>query len=67
MNLRGATNREMTVKDENGNLLANFHKILNRQKNYFSHLLNVHNVSDVTKIEAQTAEPLEPGPSHLEV
>jgi hypothetical protein len=30
-------------------------------------LLNVHNVSDVRQIEIHTAEPLIPGPSHLEV
>jgi hypothetical protein len=35
------------VKDENGVLLADSHNILNRWKNYFSQLLNVHNVSDV--------------------
>jgi hypothetical protein len=29
--------------------------------------LNVHNVSDVRQIEIHTAEPLVPGPSHLEV
>jgi hypothetical protein len=38
------------VKDENGDLLADSHNILNRW-NYFSHLLNVHNVSDVRQIE----------------
>jgi hypothetical protein len=37
------------VKDENGDLLVNSHNILNRQKNYFSQLLNVHTVSDVGK------------------
>jgi hypothetical protein len=30
-------------------------------------LLNVHKVSDVKQIEIHTAEPLVPGPSHLEV
>jgi hypothetical protein len=40
---------------------------LNRWKNYFSQLLNVHNVSDVRQIEVHTAEPLVPGPSCLEV
>jgi hypothetical protein len=54
------------VKDENGDLLADFHNILNRWKNYFSQLLNVHNVSDVKQIEVHMAEPLVPGPSHLE-
>jgi hypothetical protein len=35
------------VKDENGDLLADFHSILNRWKNYYSQLLNVHRVSEV--------------------
>jgi hypothetical protein len=55
------------VKDEKGDLLADSHNILNRWRNYFSHLLNVHNVSDVRQIEVHTAEPLVLGPSHLEV
>jgi hypothetical protein len=29
--------------------------------------LNVYNVSDVRQIEIHTAEPLVPGPSHLEI
>jgi hypothetical protein len=33
------------VKDENGDLLADSHNILNRWKNYFSQLLNVRRVS----------------------
>jgi hypothetical protein len=55
------------VKDENGDLLADSHKILNRWKSYFPQLLNVRNVSDVRHIEVHTVEPLVPGPSHLEV
>jgi hypothetical protein len=55
------------VKDENGDLLADSHNILNRWKNYFSQLLNVHNVSDVRQIEVHMAEPLVHGPSRLEV
>jgi hypothetical protein len=55
------------VKDENGDLLADSHNILNRWRNYFSQLLNVHNVSDDRQIEVHKAEPLVPGPSHLEV
>jgi hypothetical protein len=55
------------VKDENGDLLTDFHNILNRWKsNYFSQLLNVHNVSDVKQIVVHTAEPSVPGPSRLE-
>jgi hypothetical protein len=33
---------------------------------YFSQLLNVHNVSDVKQIEVHMAEPSVPGLSHLE-
>jgi hypothetical protein len=55
------------VTDENDDLLADSHNILNRRNNYFSQLLNVHNVSDVRQIEIHLAEPLLPGPSRLEV
>jgi hypothetical protein len=55
------------VKDENGDLCVDSHNILNRWKNYFSQLLNVHNVSVVRQIEVLPAEPLVPDPSHLEV
>jgi hypothetical protein len=55
------------VKDEIGDLLANSHNILNRYKNYFYKLLNVHNVSDVRQIEVHTEELLVSGPGHLEV
>jgi hypothetical protein len=51
------------VKD----LLADSHNIFNRWKNYFSQLLNVHNVSDVRQIEVHMAESLVLGPSHHEV
>jgi hypothetical protein len=54
------------VKDENGDLIADSHNILNRWKNY-SQLLNVHNVSDVRQIEVHTAEQLVPDPRRLEV
>jgi hypothetical protein len=55
------------VKDENGNFLADSHNILNRWKNYFSQLLNVHSVSDVRQTELHTAEPLVPGVTLLKV
>jgi hypothetical protein len=45
---RGYQPRSNLVKDENGDQLADSHSILNRWKNYFSPLLNVHRVSDVT-------------------
>jgi hypothetical protein len=47
---RGYQPRNNLVKDENDVLLADSHNILNRWKNYFSQLLNVHNVSDVRQI-----------------
>jgi hypothetical protein len=62
--------RSNLVKDDNGDLLADFadsNIILNRWKSYVSQLLNVHNVSDVRQIEIHTTEPLVPGLSHLEV
>jgi hypothetical protein len=64
---RGYQLRNNLVKDENGDLLADSHNILNRWKNYFSRLLNVHNVSDVRQMEVHTADPSVPGPSHFEV
>jgi hypothetical protein len=54
------------VKEENGNLLADSHNILNR-KNYFCQLLNVHGVKDVRQTKMHTAEPLVPKPSSSEV
>jgi hypothetical protein len=64
---RGYQPRNNLVKDENWDLLGDSNNILNRQKNYFSQLLNVHNVSDFRQIEVHTAEPLVPGPNRLEV
>jgi hypothetical protein len=58
--------RSNLVKDETGDL-ADSNTILNRWKNYFSQLLNVHNVSDVRQTEMHTAEPLVWRPSHLKV
>jgi hypothetical protein len=55
------------VKDENCDCPADSHNILNRWKNYFSQLLNVHRVSDVRQIEIQTAEPSLPDPRPLDV
>jgi hypothetical protein len=62
---RGYQPRSNRVKDEN-NLLAYFHNILNIWKKYFSQLLNVHRVSDVTQIEIHTAERLVPDSSPFE-
>jgi hypothetical protein len=48
-------------------LLADSHSILNRWKNYFCQLLNVHGVNDVGQTEIHAAEPLVPEPSSFEV
>jgi hypothetical protein len=55
------------VKEENGDLLADSHSILNRWKKYFCQLLNVHGVNDVRQTEIHIAEPLIPEPSSSEV
>ena len=38
-----------------------------RWRNYFSQLLNVHEVKDIRQAEIHTVEPLVPGPSAFEV
>jgi hypothetical protein len=50
----------------NGDLLAGSQNILNRWRNYFSQLLNVHNISYVRQKEVHMAVPLVPGSSRLE-
>jgi hypothetical protein len=47
---KGYQPRSNLVKNENGDLFADTHIILNRWKNYFSQLLNVHRISDVWQI-----------------
>jgi hypothetical protein len=65
MNLRRVTNLELT-ENENDDLLADSHTILNRWKTYFSQILNAHD-SDVRETEIHTAEPLVPEPNSFEV
>jgi predicted site-specific integrase-resolvase len=54
------------VKDENDDLLADFHDILNMWKKYFSQILNAHGASDVKQIEVHTAERKIPDPNPLQ-
>jgi hypothetical protein len=54
------------VKDENADLLADSHSVLNRWKTYFSQLLNVY-VSEVRQIDVHMPDPLVPGPGRPEV
>jgi hypothetical protein len=63
MNLRRVT----LVKDERGDLLADPHKILNRWKDYFCQLFNVHGAGSVRQTEMHTAKPFVPEPSASEV
>jgi hypothetical protein len=64
---KGYQSRTNTVKEENGDLLADSHSILNRWKNYFCQLLNIHGVNDVRQTKIYTAERLVPEPSSFEV
>jgi hypothetical protein len=52
--------------DEKGDLVADSHSIVDRWRNYFSQLFNVHGVKDVGQTEIHTAEPLVPEPSASE-
>jgi hypothetical protein len=54
------TLRTNIVKDEKGDLVADYHSILGRWRNYFSQLLNAHGDNDVRQTEIHTAEPLVP-------
>jgi hypothetical protein len=64
---KGYQPRTNLVKNERGDLLADPHKILNRWKNYFCELLNVHGAGGVRQTEIHTAEPFLPEPSASEV
>jgi hypothetical protein len=55
------------VKDENGDLLADSHNVLNRWNSYFSQLLNVQRVNDVRQIEMHIADLIVPDPSPFQV
>jgi hypothetical protein len=54
------------IKDDGSDLLADPHKILNRWKNYFCQLLNVHGTGGVRETEIHTAEPFVPETSASE-
>jgi hypothetical protein len=63
---KGYQPRTNLLKDERGDLLPDPHKILNRWKNYFCQLLNVHGAGGVRQTEMHTPEPFVPGPSASE-
>jgi hypothetical protein len=55
------------IKDENINLLPDPQNVLNRLKNFFNQVPNVHGVHDVRQMDIHRAEPLVPEPSLVEV
>jgi hypothetical protein len=59
--------RTILVKEERGDLIADPHKILNRWKNYFCQLFNVHGAGGVRQTEIHTAGQFGPEPSASEV
>jgi hypothetical protein len=64
---KGYQPRINIIKDENGNLLADPQSVLNRWKNFFNHVINVHGVHDIRQMYIHMAEPLLPEPSLVEV
>jgi len=52
------------VKDD---LHADSHSILNRWKNYFCQLLNIHGANGIRQSEIHTAEMLVPEPSAFDI
>jgi hypothetical protein len=64
---KGYQPRINIIKDENGNLLADSQSVLNRWKNFFNQVLNVHGAHDVRQMDIHTAEPLVPQPSLVKV
>jgi hypothetical protein len=67
MNLREGTNLEFIIRDENGNLLADPQSVLNRWKNFFHQVLNVHGIHNAGHKDIQMAEPLVPETSLVTV
>jgi hypothetical protein len=55
------------IKYENGNLIADPQNILNRWKNFFNQVLNVHGFHDVRQMDIHMAEPLVPEHSLVKV
>jgi hypothetical protein len=64
---KGYKPRINIINDENGNLLADPQSILNRWKNFFNQVLNLHGVHDVRQMDIHMAEPLVSEPSLAEV
>jgi hypothetical protein len=55
------------MKDENSNLFTDPKSVINRWKNFFNQVLNVHRVHDVRQLDIHMAEPLVPEPNLVKV
>jgi mannosyltransferase OCH1-like enzyme len=64
---KGYQPRTNIIKDENDNLLADPQSVLNRRKNFFNQVLNVHGIHDVRQMATYIAEQLVPEPSLVKV
>jgi hypothetical protein len=64
---KGYQPRTTIQKDEKEDLVADSHSIMARWRNYFSQILNVHEVKDVRQAEIHRVEPLVPEPGAFEV
>jgi hypothetical protein len=64
---KGYQPRINIIKNENGNVLADPHCVLNRWKIFFNQVLNVHRVHVVRQMDKHMAEPLVPEPSLVKV
>jgi hypothetical protein len=64
---KGFQPRINIIKDENGNLIADPQNVLNRWKNFFNQVLNVHGVHYVRQMDIHMAEPLVPEPRLVKV
>jgi hypothetical protein len=55
------------VTDENSDLLAESHYMLNTRNKYFSRFLNVHRISDLMETEIHMTKPLVADPFEVEI
>jgi hypothetical protein len=67
MNLRKGTNLELVLLRMRMVTCLQSHIVLNRWKNFFNQVLNVHGVHEVRQMEIPMAEPLMPEPSLVKV
>jgi hypothetical protein len=64
---KGYQPRINIIKHQNVNPLAKSQNVLNRWKDFFNQVLNIHGVYDVRQMDIHTTEPLVPGPSLVDL